>query len=65
VTLVLYNGTAYTCGYVLNPTTTYYDLVCQQVAGDYYKFIENDPAVTGYDPVYMNSLQKPFRISIN
>jgi hypothetical protein len=63
---VLYNGTAYTWGYVLNPTTTYYDLVCQEVADNYYyKLIPNDPAVTGYDPVYINSLQKPFRISIN
>ena len=61
---VVYNGTAYAWRYVLNPTTTYYDLVCQEVAGNYYKLIPNDPAVTGYDPVYINSLQKPFRISI-
>jgi hypothetical protein len=32
---------------------------------NFYKPLLNDPAITGVDPIYINSLQKPFNISID
>jgi hypothetical protein len=57
----VFDGVAYNC-----LTAESASPINLSVAGSkFYKPILNDPAVTGVDPTYINSLKKPFNISID
>lgn len=57
----VYNNGDSSCITVENQSSIILDVM----GTNFYKPILNDPAITGVDPMYINSLQKPFNISID
>jgi hypothetical protein len=59
----LYDATSST--YSMNCVPLEEDPIKSLRGSNFYKPLLNDPAITGVDPIYINSLQKPFNISID